>query len=201
MAQVKKEAVRDAIFESAFTLFKERGYSETSMAQIAKQARISPANIYVYFGSKLDLLYQIYSPWLLDRMERLDREVGAVAGCEPRLRLILTTIWKDIPAEENGFANNIMQAVSMARPEEGYKRDLLTQVEHKVSRMLRDALPPERAAAISEENLARIVFMAFDGFALNYKMGGQGVEIDGLIDAMIELLLGSGRQAAANDTA
>lgn len=196
MAQVKKEAVRDAIFESAFTLFKERGYSETSMAQIAKQARVSPANIYVYFGSKLELLYQIYSPWLLDRMNQLERDLNGISDPEARLRLILKTIWEDIPAEENGFANNIMQAVSTARPDEGYKRDLLTQVEKMASRMLRDSLPPRRAEALSHEGLARILFMAFDGFAMNYKMGEDNAEIDRLIDVMVDLLLGREAQVA-----
>lgn len=189
MAQVKKEAVREAILSAAFALFKDSGYSETSMAQIAKQAGVSPANIYVYFESKLELLFQIYSPWLQDRLQRLEQEVSAIKDPEARLRLILRTLWEDIPAEENGFANNLMQAISTARPDEGYKRDLLMQLEDKISQMIQGALPRERADLAARGSLAHVLFMAFDGFAMNFKLRGPSERIDGIIDLMIALLL------------
>lgn len=189
MAQVKKETVREAILESAFALFRENGYSDTSMAQIARQAGVSPANIYVYFESKLELLFQIYSPWLQDRMARLEAEAAAVEEPREKLRVILCTLWVDIPAEENGFANNLMQAISTARPDEGYKRDLLRRVEEQVSRMIRETLPPERAALAERGYLAHMLFMAFDGFAMNSKLRGPSERIDGVIDVMVELLL------------
>lgn len=189
MAQVKKETVREAILESAFALFRENGYSDTSMAQIARQAGVSPANIYVYFESKLELLFQIYSPWLQDRMARLEAEAAAVDEPRKKLRVILRTLWVDIPAEENGFANNLMQAISTARPDEGYKRDLLRRVEEQVSRMIRETLPPERAALAERGYLAHVLFMAFDGFAMNSKLRGPSERIDGVIDVMVELLL------------
>lgn len=192
MAQVKKDAVREAILESAFALFRQNGYSDTSMAQIAKQAGVSPANIYVYFESKLALLFQIYSPWLQERMRRLEAEVAATADPAAKLRLILRTLWEDIPAEENGFANNLMQAISTARPEEGYKRDLLHQVEEQVSRMLRETLPPPRAKLAEQGYLSHVLFMAFDGFAMNYRLKGATERIDDIIEVMVALLLDGG---------
>lgn len=195
MAQVKKDTVREAILESAFALFKQNGYSETSMAQIARQAGVSPANIYVYFESKLELLFQIYSPWLRQRMQRLEAEVAATEEPERKLRLILRTLWEDIPAEENGFANNLMQAISTARPEEGYKRDLLHQVEEQVSRMLRETLPPPRAKLAEQGHLSHVLFMAFDGFAMNYKLKGASERIDDIIEVMVALLLDGGSAA------
>ena len=44
MSQRKKENVREAILEAAFRLFSERGYANTSMPAIAKEAGISSAN-------------------------------------------------------------------------------------------------------------------------------------------------------------
>ncbi len=196
MAQVKKEAVREAIIDSAFSLFKERGYSDTSMAQIAKNAGVSPANIYVYFESKLELLFHIYGPWLQERLQRLEDEVATTENPEQRLRLILRTLWEDIPAEENGFANNLMQAISTARPDEGYKRDLLLRAEASVSKLIREALPPQRAAFATEGFLAHVLFMAFDGFAMNFKLKGPSERIDGIIDVMASLLLGKPTPAA-----
>ena len=57
MAQVKKAAVLEAIKAAAFELFAQQGYGATSMPGIARAAGISTANVYVYFGSKLAVLY------------------------------------------------------------------------------------------------------------------------------------------------
>ncbi|MET0207993.1 MAG: TetR/AcrR family transcriptional regulator, partial [Burkholderiaceae bacterium] len=62
MAQHKKTEVREAILEGAFELFSTQGYAATTLSQIAKSAGVSSGNIYIYFESKLDILYAIYDP-------------------------------------------------------------------------------------------------------------------------------------------
>jgi AcrR family transcriptional regulator len=78
MVQHKKAAVRDAILEGAFRLFSEHGYAATTLAAIAKSAEVSQGNIYIYFGSKLEILYAIYDPWLRSRIEKLELDLAAV---------------------------------------------------------------------------------------------------------------------------
>ena len=62
MAQVKKPKLRQAILTASFSLFSGNGYHNTTIAQIAKQAKVSTANVYSYFPSKLHILYAIYEP-------------------------------------------------------------------------------------------------------------------------------------------
>jgi AcrR family transcriptional regulator len=59
MVQQKKPLVREAILEGAFRLFSKHGYAATTLAAIAKSADVSPGNVYIYFGSKLEILYAI----------------------------------------------------------------------------------------------------------------------------------------------
>lgn len=113
MAQHKKPAVRDAILGSAFRLFAAQGYASTTLSDIAKDAGISPGNVYIYFASKLEILYAAYDPWLRARVERLEGELVAIVSPRKRLTRLLIAPWRDIPAEENGFLNNIMQAISV----------------------------------------------------------------------------------------
>ena len=54
---LKKE---EAICAASIDLINRKGLSETSMSQIAKQANVSPATIYIYFKNKEDLLKQLY---------------------------------------------------------------------------------------------------------------------------------------------
>ena len=70
--QVKKSEVRDAILGSAFMLFSEQGYAQTTQAQIARRAGLAASSLYVYFDSKLDILFAVYRPWLMQRFDELE---------------------------------------------------------------------------------------------------------------------------------
>lgn len=48
------------IYSKALDLFIKKGYDATSMSMIAKVLNMSKANLYYYFSSKEDLLYQIH---------------------------------------------------------------------------------------------------------------------------------------------
>ena len=129
---------------AAFQLFEKHGYAATSMPQIAKTAGISTANVYVYFGSKLAILYAIYDPWIRQRLATLRTDLAAIKSHRQRLRFLFRTYWRDIPAENNGFANNIIQAISTAEPDDLYRPVLLTWMESQLKDMVLQALPKER---------------------------------------------------------
>lgn len=191
MPQVKKEHVRDMILDGAFALFEDRGYAGTTMRDIAAAAGISASTIYVYFGSKLDILFAIYAPWLTDRLDQLEREIATVEAPRERLRRILLALWDTIPSDNNGFTNNLMQAISLSTPEEGYDRAMLLAAESRVSRMVRAAVPQDRWWMLEREALAHILFMAFDGFTVNHHLVGRSRRLDLCIDLMVDLIFGT----------
>ena len=69
----RRDGRRDAILRAAARLFRERGFADTGMRDIAHAADLSAANLYHYFDSKNDLLV-----YCQDRA--LDRMLGAVAS-------------------------------------------------------------------------------------------------------------------------
>lgn len=190
MTQVKKQAVQDAILKSAFHLFSRQGYEGTTLSQIAAGAGMSTANVYVYFTSKLQVLYAIYDPWLRERLTRLEKELARVRDPRRRLRMLLKALWRDIPTERNGFANNVMQAASTSTPEEGYNPTLLNWVEENIANMVRAALPPGRRDALDCASFAHILMMAFDGFVINYHLRPGKHCSRETIELMCKLLLG-----------
>lgn len=189
MAQVKKAAIREAIVDSAYVLFREHGYADTSISDIAAAAGVSKANIYVYFKSKFAILYAVFEPWLRARIEALEASAAAIADPRERLRHIFLALWRDIPAEDNGFANNMMQAISTAWKEGGYDRSLLLWSEHKVTDMIKSALPADSVAALEQEFVSHLMFMAFDGFVLNQRIVGPSRRLNGIVEMMVEFLL------------
>lgn len=191
MVQRKKPEVRDAILAAAFRLFSRHGYADTMVADIAQEAGVSPGNVYIYFRSKLDILYAIYDPWLRKRIEALEAEVAAQRSPRMRLRRLLAALWREIPAEENGFLNNIMQAISATKPSEGYRSTLVRWLEKRVATMIIDALPPPRRALIENTRVVHVLIMAFDGFAIDRHLHPRRSALDDVtIDAMADMLLG-----------
>ena len=194
MGQVKKFEVREAILASAYRLFAKKGYHATTLASVAAEAGISTANVYVYFHSKIEILYAIYDPWMRERLERLERELVRVRDPRRRLRKIFRTLWRDIPAEENGFANNIMQAISTAAPGTGYQPTLLRWMEHKLADMVLAALPPRRRAQVGRARIAHLLVMAFDGFIVYHHLNPAEPCDDASIDLLCDLLLSHRRR-------
>jgi AcrR family transcriptional regulator len=68
----KKQKTRDTISKVALELFSERGYEQTTIAEIADAAEVSPRTIFAYFQSKEDILFCD----LPDVQERLAQALG-----------------------------------------------------------------------------------------------------------------------------
>ncbi len=190
MGQVKKAHVREAILASAQRLFSERGYHAASVPQIAAGAGVSSANVYVYFKSKIEMLYALYDPWMRARLAALEGELKAISDPFERLRHLLRTYWRDIPAEEGGYANNIIQAISAYRPGEGYRPDLLRWMERNLTRMVFAALPPQRRRELKRARLGHLLVMAFDGYSVYHNLNPRRPIDSATIDAMCAMLLG-----------
>lgn len=191
MVQVKKAEVRKAILDAAMQLFVDKGYVGTSASEIGQRAGVAPSAIYTYFESKLDLFYQIYSPWLKARITKLEGEAKTLDGHRLKVRHIVEAIWRDIPNEQNFFANNLMQAVSTATPADHYNGELLEWCEQRVARMLKTAAPQPQHAIVHYASMAHVLFMSFNGFVVGAYLGVRSDKTEPAIDAMTNLIVGA----------
>jgi AcrR family transcriptional regulator len=73
----RRDRQRDAILRAAARLFRERGFADTGMREIAEAADLSAANLYHYFDGKNELLF-----YCQDRA--LDRMLEAAAAARRR---------------------------------------------------------------------------------------------------------------------
>ena len=89
--------VPQRLLAAATRLFAEQGYDRTSVQEIVEAAGVTKGALYHYFGSKDDLLHEVYARVLRVQQERLDTFAGADAPVEERLRgaaadVVVTTI-------------------------------------------------------------------------------------------------------------
>jgi len=72
----KKQRTRRALINAALRLFEEKGYAETTLAEIAAEAEVSTRTFFSYFASKEDLVFY-------DGPERLEKALSLLAGRRP----------------------------------------------------------------------------------------------------------------------
>lgn len=189
MAQVKKEEVREAILAAAFDLFCRKGYTATTMSEIARAAGMTVANLYVYFDSKLLIFYEIYTPWLLARVDTLRESALKFPTPRIRLRRIIVGLWGDIPAADHSFANAMIEALASAPMGTPKPNNLLEQCEIAITDLILGCLPPERTQLASNRLLSHILWMAFDGFAINSRIGDTR-DLEAIATLMTDMILG-----------
>ena len=116
----RRDRQRDAILRAAARLFRERGFADTGMRDIAAAADLSAANLYHYFDGKNALLY-----YCQDRA--LDRMLAAVESARRSSR----------------SANDRLRAVFIA-----HLQTLLDEIEGASAHLQIEVLPPAMRVAI-----------------------------------------------------
>ncbi|MFD6159527.1 TetR family transcriptional regulator [Nocardia sp. NPDC060256] len=96
----KKERTRRTIREEAFRLFREQGYSDTTVEQIAAAADVSPSTFFRYFPTKEQLvLADDLDPVLIEAIRAQPPGVAPLTA----LRNAMTDVFEGLSAEAYAF--------------------------------------------------------------------------------------------------
>jgi AcrR family transcriptional regulator len=101
----KKQQTREKIARAALQLVAERGYEETTLADIAEAAEVSPRTIFAYFDSKEDILLCEEDSFLSELKHRLDERPAGTTTVDA-LREFLSRI--EAPEEDANLRKQVM---------------------------------------------------------------------------------------------
>jgi AcrR family transcriptional regulator len=188
MAQVLKPAVRRLIVEKAAAVFAGQGYHKATVSMIAARAGVAVGTVYTYFPSKLHLLYAVYSPWLMARIDDLEAKADAAKTPRAKIKAIVVGLWRDTPTQNPGLANSLMEALATADPAKGKIEPLLVKSEKRLAAILAKALPRSRRR-YADALVGNLLLMAYDGYVINRRLGDLR-DYSKLADIMADLLLG-----------
>jgi TetR/AcrR family fatty acid metabolism transcriptional regulator len=79
---------REAILRAAIKVFAGKGYFNSKVADIAKEAGIADGTVYLYFKSKDDILHAFFDRAMSDFIADGKSQLAELSGAEQRLRRI-----------------------------------------------------------------------------------------------------------------
>jgi AcrR family transcriptional regulator len=93
----KKIKTREAIQQQALRLFREQGYYETTIEQIAEAAEISPSTFFRYFPTKEALLLEDdYDPLLIEAFRKQPPDLSPLQAIRRAVRIGFAQIPEEV---------------------------------------------------------------------------------------------------------
>ena len=190
-APARSTATREAILTAAERLFGERGFSKTSLEDIAAAAGVSRPLVYRYFGDKKDLFALVMQRVLREWNETLVVEADRTTpGTAHTLRLVLTacldfarsrTILRGLLLRDSGLVRSQIGDVL----DEG--RDLLPAL---IARVLSEGVARgDVRSDLDPADLAHVVSEVFVSYTLLVLQGANDQVGERRVNAVIETLL------------
>jgi AcrR family transcriptional regulator len=191
----KKQQTRDTIARAALRLFAERGYDQTTLAEIADAADVSPRTIFSYFESKEDILF-CDEPSFLDRLKEILEQRPPGATTVDAIREFLASV--PPPDEEAKLRKQVIAAnpdlLMKMRARHGQLESLLIDsIARDLGAGPDDIRPPLIAASMTAAfTTARDRIEAAGGEPLTHEQAMQ------ILDEVLEFLRG-GLEALQRD--
>ncbi len=88
-----RESRIEEILQAARTLFSDKGYEQTSMAEIANKVGVVEGTLYKYFESKRELLLAVLSHWYEGMFGDYAEDLRGIHGTRARLQFL---VWRHL---------------------------------------------------------------------------------------------------------
>lgn len=171
MARKRVGNKRERIIQAAAKFFGDKGYHNTTTAEIAEAAGVAAGTIYIYFSSKEELVVAVFEEFLGRNMNRLQEGVAAEATPEGKIRKLMSLgfrLMEENPDSARIFLSQLRQSTTMIK-----------MVAKQSSRAYRDIIE-----AILKEGVEKGVFRPMDTGATASMLFGayQNVVLDWVAD-------------------
>jgi AcrR family transcriptional regulator len=165
--RARGEQTRQLILETALRLFRERGYAETTMRAIAKEAGVAVGNAYYYFDSKEHLIQGFYDRNQAALRVRAEDVLARETDFAARLKGVMHA-GIDVNAPYHSFAATFFKsAAEPSSPLSPFSRESSPAREASIS-VFRDVIDSSSAKLDPElrKELPELLWLAYMGVIL-----------------------------------
>ena len=136
----KKRRTRTALASAALRLFAERGYEETTIADIAAAADVSPRTFFSYFPSKEDVVFAEIDDRLEEVAEQLAQRVPGESPLET-IRRGIVGITEALVAGQGEYGTVQVRLVLERPALRARALQRMTDTQEKIENLLRELCP------------------------------------------------------------
>jgi AcrR family transcriptional regulator len=160
-ARTRPDDTRERIMETAETLFRRLGFAKTAVADIAAELRMSPANIYRFFPSKIAIVQAMCQRCLCEVEEKvwaIARSRGPATQRLERLELELHTYHKENLLEEEKVSEVVQVAMEESWEAIHAHKDV---IRNAIELILRDGIEAGEFEPVDPRETSALIMKAF----------------------------------------
>lgn len=177
----KREETRDRLQRVAVQLFAERGYEQTTVAEIAAAAGVTPMTFFRHFAAKEGVVMDDpYDPMIAGLVAEQDRTLPALT----RVRLGIGAAWELMLPVENDLARVRLQLVAGETTLRARVRENNARTEEAiVAALVAQGIPRFVAAVAAAAAIGALTAALFE-WALTAGEGALGDYVRGALDVL-----------------
>lgn len=190
VTRLSRERRISDIMAAARMVFRERGYDDASMSEIAERANVVEGSIYRYFDNKRDLLVKVIEDWYKLMLADYEQQLSGIQGMRNRLRFM---IWRHLKTihEEPALCDLMFQIL---RTGKDYSQTTVYELNRRYTRQTLDIIKEGIAAGelrgdVSLRLVRDMVYGCVEHHTWAYLRGEGGFDPDGAADAIVDLVL------------
>ncbi|WP_459547600.1 TetR/AcrR family transcriptional regulator [Nocardia sp. X0981] len=161
LRELKKKRTREAIQDHALRLYREKGYANTTLEEVAAAAEVSPSTLFRYFPTKPDtVLFDRVDPIFLEKFLAQPAELSPLEAGRNALLAVLENTEQDLAALETTRMKLIATVPELrAAVATKVETDLPPFIEAVARRVGRD--PDDRRVQYWSGAVAGVALMAY----------------------------------------
>lgn len=131
---------KDRIMDAALRIFAEKSFADATISEISKEAGVSEATIYEYFGTKEDLLFAIPEKISNDTFEESEAVLPYIKDVEGRLRAMMFSYIQLYQNNPHYSALILLQLMSNKRFRQTAAHAAIRRSAHRVIECVRQGI-------------------------------------------------------------
>ena len=184
-----EEARRRQIVETAIRTIATRGYSQASLAEIARRAGISKGVISYHFEGKEELVAEILSRLLREPTEFIKKGVDAADRAMDRLRAYVTANFEFMKTHRDNYVALVDLWESRASGSGNrFGAEAYGPSRTYLSRILETGHESGEFRELDHGTVASVIQAAIDGVMLQWVFEENAVDLDACRDQILEMV-------------
>jgi TetR/AcrR family fatty acid metabolism transcriptional regulator len=184
---------KDRIMEAALHIFAKKGFQNATITEISKEAGVSEATIYEYFGTKEDLLFAIPEKISNETFEESSKVIPFIKEVEGKMRAMLLSYVQLYQSNPNYSALVLLQLMSNKRFRQTPAHAAIRRSAHSLLDCIKEGIANGTFKKDSNPYLIRSMLMGtIEHLFIHWHMQGmpkRKTTIMDMLDPFIEIIL------------